>query len=302
MSDIPAALSHEPKGQSLSAIYTKLNNDIERAPFDKAVWDRVLTQAKSEEGTPQAAVGLFGNIPLNELSSMAGRLRDAESLEKQFGLLSESTSTGELWYDLTLGHSNESVLAWASKYPLRNRLWNKGLDLGSGYGNSSRVIKAHVRELVGLDTSILLQTVARKRPELTDTSMPVGDATALPFADASFDLVTSNGLTRYILGQKHNQALVDEIFRVLTPGGSYLEAFPMPVFIEKMNQRDGENGKSVLANLMESFITKQADSADGKPTSYTEQVSMFTKKGFSFQRLSGKDGPVVVIEFRKPGI
>lgn len=302
MTDIPSGLHHEPRNPDLLHIYKKLNADIDKNPFDPQVWDSVFAQAKREEGTSVSLKGPFGKIPLDELSQIAKEVRDTEGLEGKFSVLTKPASTGELWYDLTLGRINELVLRWASENPIRYRHWKRGLDLGSGFGNSSRILQHHVDTLIGLDKNFWLQKIARNRDELHNTPMLVGDATALPFAGASFDLIASNGLTRYILGESNNRSLVKEIFRVLNVGGSYIEAFPTQTFIDAIDEKEGINGKSILVNLMERCITDKETRADLQPTSLKEQFTMFSSIGFAPQLLTGKDTPVMVIEFRKRSI
>ena len=96
------------------------------------------------------------------------------------------------------------------------------LDLGSGAGTDSLVAAQMVGEqgrVTGIDMTPEMLAKARAAA----TAMGVGnveflegDAERLPFPDASFDAVVSNGVIDLI---PDKDAVFAELFRVLTPGG-----------------------------------------------------------------------------------
>jgi demethylmenaquinone methyltransferase/2-methoxy-6-polyprenyl-1,4-benzoquinol methylase len=99
----------------------------------------------------------------------------------------------------------------------------RALDLATGTGDLAFAIASHGARVVGLDiTERMIQLAIAKANGGTRIAHPdflVGDMLALPFADASFDLVT----TGYGLRNVPNLALaLEEIRRVLKPGGQVL--------------------------------------------------------------------------------
>ena len=88
------------------------------------------------------------------------------------------------------------------------------LDLAAGTGTSSEPFAAAGADVVPCDFSLGMLAVGKaRRPDLPFTA---GDATALPFADDSFDAVTISFGLRNV---QHPKAALDEMYRVLKPGG-----------------------------------------------------------------------------------
>jgi SAM-dependent methyltransferase len=92
------------------------------------------------------------------------------------------------------------------------------LDLGCGEGRFCRLLQGHVDLITGLDPS---PTLIARAAELGGGRFLLGRAEALPFADASFDMVVSY-LT--LLDIEGIAAALDEVKRVLRPGGCFLIA------------------------------------------------------------------------------
>ena len=94
----------------------------------------------------------------------------------------------------------------------------RALDLATGTGDIAYALASSGARVVGLDiTHRMIELAIGKATERPGScSFLVGDMTALPFPDGSFDLVT----TGYGLRNVPDLAVaVDEIARVLTPGG-----------------------------------------------------------------------------------
>jgi demethylmenaquinone methyltransferase/2-methoxy-6-polyprenyl-1,4-benzoquinol methylase len=135
----------------------------------------------------------------------------------------------------------------AARYDLTNdvlslgqdRLWRRAvvravdarpgervLDLAAGTGTSSEPFVRAGADVVPTDFSLgMLRVGKARRPDLALTA---GDATRLPFADASFDVVTiSFGLRNVV----DTAAALREMLRVTRPGGRLLVCeFSRPVF------------------------------------------------------------------------
>lgn len=75
---------------------------------------------------------------------------------------------------------------------IRMRGWKSLLDVGSGGGRIPAIIRDHTAldRLIGLEPSDGLRKVAQEKYGFAASDFIAGDATALPFADNEFDLVT----------------------------------------------------------------------------------------------------------------
>ncbi|HEX6945340.1 MAG TPA: class I SAM-dependent methyltransferase, partial [Casimicrobiaceae bacterium] len=91
------------------------------------------------------------------------------------------------------------------------------LDCGCGTGHNLALLRRHGRA-VGIDLTWTGLAFARQRGE---RSVARASATSLPFADASFDVVTSFDVI-YALDDEAEAAALSEMFRVLKPGGRLL--------------------------------------------------------------------------------
>jgi ubiquinone/menaquinone biosynthesis C-methylase UbiE len=83
------------------------------------------------------------------------------------------------------------------------------LDIGTGTGRGAAALVKRFpeAEVTGIDVSPGMIEEARRR--VPGVSFHVGDASRLPFADESFDLVTHTNMIPFL----------DEVARVLRPGG-----------------------------------------------------------------------------------
>ena len=96
------------------------------------------------------------------------------------------------------------------------------LDLGSGAGTDSLIAAQMVGEqghVTGIDMTQEMLAKARAAAaevKATNVEFVEGEAERLPFPDASFDVVISNGVIDLI---PDKDAVFIELFRVLAPGG-----------------------------------------------------------------------------------
>jgi ubiquinone/menaquinone biosynthesis C-methylase UbiE len=99
------------------------------------------------------------------------------------------------------------------------------LDVGTGSGRVARVAKERWpdAEVVGVDVSPGMIEEARRLS--ASERYEVGDASALPFEDASFDLLTLSNMIPFF----------DELARVTGPGGHVVVAYSMgdrtPIYV-----------------------------------------------------------------------
>jgi arsenite methyltransferase len=96
------------------------------------------------------------------------------------------------------------------------------LDLGSGAGTDSLVAAQMVGEegsVTGIDMTPQMLAKARNAAAamgVGNVTFVEGEAERLPFADAGFDVVVSNGVIDLV---PDKDALFAELYRVLAPGG-----------------------------------------------------------------------------------
>ena len=96
------------------------------------------------------------------------------------------------------------------------------LDLGSGAGTDSLVAAQMVGadgHVTGIDMTAAMLVKARSAATamgVSNVEFVEGEAERLPFADASFDVVISNGVIDLI---PDKDAVFAELYRVLAPGG-----------------------------------------------------------------------------------
>jgi SAM-dependent methyltransferase len=95
----------------------------------------------------------------------------------------------------------------------------QALDIGAAGGGNTRVLREHGWDAVALEYGADGAEVAHGRglPTLR------GDATRLPFADSSLDLVMAFDLLEHL---HDDDSAVAEVRRVLKPTGTYLVAVP----------------------------------------------------------------------------
>ncbi|MGD9902677.1 MAG: ubiquinone/menaquinone biosynthesis methyltransferase [Vicinamibacterales bacterium] len=98
------------------------------------------------------------------------------------------------------------------------RAGDRVLDLACGTGDIAGRLAAPGVRVCGLDITPRMLQLARAKPAGAACSWTTGDMTALPFADASFDVVTTGYGLRNV---PDLDGAIGEIVRVLKPGGRF---------------------------------------------------------------------------------
>lgn len=96
------------------------------------------------------------------------------------------------------------------------------LEIGCGSGTTALAFAPHVAEVIGVDVCPAMLEVAERRRitrKVKNAQFRWAEATELPFADGTFNLVVCHDLLRYV-GEL--TALLHEARRVLAPGGRLL--------------------------------------------------------------------------------
>jgi len=95
----------------------------------------------------------------------------------------------------------------------------RALDIGAACGGNTRVLNENGWNATALDYSSTGPQICRER----GVTAVQGDATRLPFAQGSLDLVVAYDVLEHI---DEDTKVVQEIHRVLRPGGHFLAAVP----------------------------------------------------------------------------
>lgn len=110
----------------------------------------------------------------------------------------------------------------------QNQNFDEALNLGTGEGDYDRMLAGFAKNLVGVDVNAEdLRHAADLNRGVMNLRYQVDNALDLSFADATFDLVVSSEVIEHV-GQP--ERMVQEIFRVLKPGGVAVLTFPSREF------------------------------------------------------------------------
>lgn len=109
---------------------------------------------------------------------------------------------------------------------LDGRSGRVGLDVGCGNGRHADLLAARVDRTVGVDLSGALLRIARERARTAGyaaaTAWLRGDAATLPLRSGSVDLATYVATIHHLPTRADRVASLDELARVLAPGGRAL--------------------------------------------------------------------------------
>jgi SAM-dependent methyltransferase len=138
------------------------------------------------------------------------------------GLSPGASTQGDLWGARARDWANFNEPAWQPVFravmqlaePTSGKLL---LDIGCGAGGALVVAHRHGAEVAGVDASANLVVIARDR--LPEATIKIGDMEALPFDDASFDIVT--GINSFQFAGDLTSALA-EAKRVLRRKGTLI--------------------------------------------------------------------------------
>lgn len=282
--------------------YIPLIKALEKDPRDGDLWSSVVDLAKSEEQMKEAKQGFYAHIPLEELIAVGERLRTAATMRDKYKILAESCSTGELWFDIILGHVDDKNLGPLTQaLTIRSDGWERGLDVGTGPGNSLRAVAPHCRNIVGLDKLDFFLDLSRKHPQFPrNATLAQGDATDLrtQFGKESFDLVVSNGLTIH-LTEEQMKEFIKGLRWIIKEHGSYFETFALKEPEDLLQATEREyltSAKGVMTCLLDRLMSHEdrLSSMDFKA-----MVSYFKLFGFEVIPHGQNEENIVVVQFRK---
>jgi ubiquinone/menaquinone biosynthesis C-methylase UbiE len=136
--------------------------------------------------------------------------------------------------DVDLWNEHLSRYTFAARLARRKRVLDVGC--GAGYGTAELALTA--REVTGLDVSAEAVAYAHEHYGRENVRFEVGSATALPFEDASFDLVVAFEVIEHL---ENWAELLTEARRVLAPGGQLVVSTPNKLYYAESRERSGPN-------------------------------------------------------------
>ena len=137
---------------------------------------------------------------------------------------------------------------------INGRQFSRALDMGCGVGSNIPVLNAHADTVVGIDNS---ENAIRYCKQKGYNNVLLGNATALPFPDHSFDLIVCSDVLEHVDDQK----ALSEIRRVLKKDGIFL--FSVPAFPHLWSRYDTLSyhlrryRRKPLRKLLENYLTVQ---------------------------------------------
>jgi SAM-dependent methyltransferase len=137
-------------------------------------------------------------------------------------------ASADLW------NEHFSRYALASRYCAGKRV----LDAGCGTGYGAAHLAQAAERVVALDISCETIRQARRRYPITNLQFEVASATAIPFRDSSFDVITAFEVIEHL---ENWNGLLAEAARLLAPGGVALISTPNSEYYTASRGRAGAN-------------------------------------------------------------
>ena len=136
--------------------------------------------------------------------------------------------------DIDLWNEHLSRYAFAARLARRKRV----LDVGCGAGYGSAELAAAASSVIGIDIDGDAVAYAAAHYSRSNLSFQQAAATALPFPDASFELVVAFEVIEHLTDWEQ---LIAEARRVLTPGGQFVVSTPNKAYYAESRRLSGPN-------------------------------------------------------------
>lgn len=101
------------------------------------------------------------------------------------------------------------------------------LEVGPGPGKATDWLRTRTAHLTSIEIDPKLADALKARMQHTNVTVVEGDASAMPFPDASFSSVVCFTMLHHVPSALHDK-LLSEVARVLRPGGSFVGSDSRP--------------------------------------------------------------------------
>ncbi len=239
-----------------------LLRDFDQDPDSDLIWQLAYDEVR-KEGDAGFDGSIASDIPVTELIEFAERVRAQSTIQARYALTAETASNGRMWFDILETFSDpQSIAAKLSFYKTVQSKkksaipFENSMEIGIGVGNSIGYLDSFSDHVVGIDNVPELLTNAKKSVS-TNTELVQADATSMPFASASFDLIESSGVS-YALDHEDVSKLFKEVNRLLKPGGVYLETIGSRDSLGRIDpdlMKSYTSAKSMLAQMLVDYIS-----------------------------------------------
>ncbi len=108
------------------------------------------------------------------------------------------------------------------------------LEVGPGPGLTTDVLRARAARLTSIEIDPALARALRARTRGTNVTVVEGDATALPFADASFSGAVACTMLHHVPSAAMQDRLLREVRRVLRPGALFVGSDGTPTVLFRL--------------------------------------------------------------------
>jgi SAM-dependent methyltransferase len=137
----------------------------------------------------------------------------------------------------------------------------KVLDVGCGGGRNLHYFLHNDYEVFAIDPDLqAVETVkglsATLAPANPQENFMICSAENLPYSDGTFDLVICNAVLHFAKDERHFDAMLRSIFRVLKPGGYFFARLASDIGIEKLVKPLG-NSRYLLPDGSERFLVNE---------------------------------------------
>lgn len=113
---------------------------------------------------------------------------------------------------------NGSLLPWVLQGV---ELGDQVLEVGPGPGLATGVLRQRTPRLTSIEIDPQLAVAVHRRQAGSNVTVIGGDATSMPFADATFSAAVSCTMLHHVSSPALQDRLLAEVFRVLRPGGVF---------------------------------------------------------------------------------
>lgn len=137
----------------------------------------------------------------------------------------------------------------------------KVLDVGCGGGRNLVYFLQNGFDVYGIDPNpdaiTNVQRLAKTlSPGTPQNNFKLATAETMPFGDAEFDLVICSAVLHFAQSKQHFEAMLNQMWRVLQPGGYFFARLASNIGIETLVQSLG-NDRYLLPDGSERFLVNQ---------------------------------------------